>query len=54
MYKVGDAVLTKIGFTWVPATITKLPNEHGNYGIVFKYGKKMQKWLADESQLKFA
>lgn len=52
MYKVGDSVLTKIGYSWIPATITKLPNNIGNYGIKFKAGKKIHHWLADESQLK--
>ena len=52
MYKVGDAVLTKIGYSWIPATITKMPNQHGNYGIKFKAGKKTHNYLANDSQLK--
>ena len=52
MYSIGDNVLAKIGYSWVPATITKPKNKQGNYGIRFKAGKKTINYLANDEQLR--
>jgi hypothetical protein len=53
-FKVGDAVLTKIGGKWLPATISKPMNASGNYGVKANYNKKVINTVSSEAQLKSA